>query len=58
MNLQQKLFNVFDVVIPEGTSTKTAIREIGRRGKIDLKKLTEIVFILAEEIEKLQPKQK
>lgn len=58
MSLQQKLFDIFDIFIPEGTSNKTAIKELNRRGKVDLKKITDIVFLLVEEIEELKSKQK
>ena len=57
-NLQQKIIKIFDVYIPEGTSTKATIKELNRRGKFDLKKIMEVVFLLVEEIEELKNKSK
>ena len=58
MSLRQKVFNLFDVVIPEGTSDKAALRELGRRGKFDMAKALAIIFLLIEAVEELQPKEK
>jgi hypothetical protein len=58
MSLLQKLYSTFDVFIPENTSIKAAFRELDRRGKFDLKKAMELIFILAEEIEELKANKK
>lgn len=55
MNLLQKLYNVFDTFIPEGTSLKAAMREMSRKGRFsDTKMLAEGLFLLAEEIEEIK----
>jgi len=58
MSLQQKIIKIFDVYIPEGTSNEAIILELGRRGKLDIKKLTIILFLLVDEIEELKNKKK
>lgn len=59
MNLRQKLYKIFDVLIPEGSSDKAIIRELDRRGKLtSTKALTEILFLLIDEIEELQERVK
>lgn len=54
MTLRQKVYNLFDVFIPDGTSDKAVITELNRRGKFDLKKAFEIIFLLLERIEELE----
>lgn len=58
MNLIQKMNKAFDTYIPEGSSNKAAVHELGRRGKLTIKALTELVVMLADEIEELKPKAK
>ena len=58
MNLRQRVFSLFDVFIPEGTSDKDALQELGRRGKFDMAKAMAIIFILIDEIEQLKDKSK
>lgn len=58
MKLRQKLYKLFDVYISEETSNEAVIRDLGRRGKFDIKKAMECIFLIAEEVEKLEPKSK
>lgn len=53
MPLRQKVYSLFDVIIPDGSSDAAALKELGRRGKFDLAKAMGIIFILIDEIEKL-----
>lgn len=55
MNLKNKIIKIFDVYVPEGQTEDDTIKEINRRGKIDMVKLTKIIFLLVDEIEKLTP---
>ena len=58
-SLREKLLKIFNVYYNEESSDKAIIRQLKRRGKIDLVKLTDIVFLLTEEIEALKkPKKK
>jgi len=58
MNLKHKLFALFDIYVPSDQTDEDTIKDINRRGKIDKVKLTEAIFLLAKEIEKLQLKEK
>lgn len=58
MNLKSKIIQIFDVYPPKGQSQDDTIKEIGRRGKIDLVKLTKIVFLLADEIDAMTEEKK
>lgn len=57
-SLRDKIYDVFDVYIPEGSSNKAVLRELDRRGKFDLKKLMQCVFLLLDEVEIIQKKKK
>jgi len=54
--LRSRVFDLFDVFIPEGTSTKAAVKELDRRGKIDNKKLFETLLLIVDELEQPQTK--
>lgn len=51
--LKNKIISIFDVYVPNGQSDEKTFKEINRRGKIDLVKLTKIVFMLVDEIDQL-----
>lgn len=50
-SLKQQLLDIFDVYIDEKSSTKAIVKELNRRGKITLVKLTEIIFLLVEHLD-------
>ncbi len=56
MHLRQKVYSLFNVIIPTGTSDAVALKELGRRGKFDLAKAMHIIFMLMVEVEQLQEK--
>ncbi len=53
-NLKSKIIAIFDVYVPAGQSQDTTIKEINRRGKIDMVKIVKILFLLVDEIESLK----
>ena len=53
MSLKSKIISIFDVYVPEGQSEDQTIKEINRRGKIDIVKVVKILFMLAEEVDRL-----
>lgn len=54
MNLKNKILKLLDVYYEDDTPDKEIIRDLNRRGKIDTKKLHEIVFMIVEEVDKLK----
>jgi len=52
--LKSRILSQFDVFIPESSSSKAIIQELDRRGKIDNKKLLQLIFVLLEAIEALE----
>ena len=54
MNLKQKVLKLLDVYYPNEVSQKEIERDINRRGKIDQKKIVEILFILINEIDEIK----
>lgn len=54
--LKQKIIKIFDVYITEESDEKI-IRELDRRGKLSLKALVEIMFLLVDEIESMKEDQ-
>lgn len=58
MNLKQKAINLFDVVFEDGMTSEQMIKELDRRGKLDIRKMTQIVFLVIDHIDGLKPKKK
>ena len=54
MNLKQKILKLLDVYYPEGTSDEVIQRDLTRRGKIDQKKVVEILFLIIKEVDELK----
>ena len=54
MNLKNKIISIFDIYVPSGQSEDDTLKEINRRGKIDMVKIVKILFLLVDEIEELR----
>ena len=52
--LKNKIIDIFGVYVPEGQSNDQTFKDINKRGKIDMVKITKIIFLLIDELETLQ----
>jgi len=59
MNLKQKILKLLDVYYPEDTTAEEIQKDLAVRGKIDERKIIEILFMIIDEIDNMpQPKVK
>jgi hypothetical protein len=56
--LKSKIIDIFDVYVPEGQSSTDTLKEINRRGKIDMVRITKILFMVVDEIDALKEQTK
>ena len=58
MKLKQKVLKLLDVYYADDTPDSHIQRDLSRRGKIDQKKVIEILFLIIEEIDKEEVEEK
>lgn len=54
--LKSKIITIFDVYAPEDQTDEETLKDINRRGKIDMVKITKILFMVVDAIDEINSK--